>query len=90
MLPDRIRFFYNDFTYDFFDREYYSKKFKSFDFYNYTIGHYTQRIKKDLKDGQIDVEHCTNFPEKYKMRYKTKKTMKKDPSVFLMKQLLKN
>ena len=25
ILPDRIRFFYNDFTYYFFDKEYYSK-----------------------------------------------------------------
>ena len=77
MLPDRIRFFYKDFTYDFFDREYYSKRNKSFYFYNYTIGHYTLYIKKDLKDGQIDVKYYANFPKKYKMRYKTKKTIKK-------------
>jgi len=66
MLPYRIRFFYNDFTYDFFDREYYSKRNKSFYFYNYTIDHYTRRIKKDLKNVQIDVKHYTNFPKKYK------------------------
>ena len=86
MLPDRIRFFYNDFTYDYFERSY--SPFKSrkrkynINVWNWTIGHYSQRIKKDLKDGQIDVEHYVNFPKKYKMRYKTKKKLKKDPTFF--------
>jgi len=61
------------------------KKKNSIYFYKWTIGHYTQRIKQDLKDGQIDVEHYINFPKKYKMRYKTrKKDFKKTQLLFMM------
>lgn len=93
MLPDRIRFFYNDFTYDYFERSY--SPFKSrkrkynINVWNWTIGHYSQRIKKDLKDQQIDVDHYINFPKKYKMRYKTKKKLKKDPTAFFDETIAK-
>jgi len=81
-LPSRIRFFYNDFTYDYFEEDYEWKKKNSVYSYKWTIGHYTQRLKKDLKDGVIDVEHYINFPKKYKMRYKTRKKILKDPTTF--------
>ena len=83
-LPEKIRFFYNDFTFDFFERNYSPfktrKKRYNVNVWNWTIGHYTQRLQKDIKSGSFQAEYywsnAVSFPKKYKMRYKTKKTLK--------------
>jgi len=80
-LPEKVRFFYNDFTFDYFERDFESfKKKQSNYFYKWTIGHYTQRLKQDLKSSQFQADYylseAVNFPKKYKMRYKTRKTLK--------------
>jgi hypothetical protein len=46
-LSEKIRFLYNDFTFDDFERDFESfKKKQSNYFYKWTISHYTQRLNK--------------------------------------------
>jgi len=97
-LPEKIRFFYNDFTFDYFERSYSPfktrKKRYNVDVYSWTIGHYTQRLQQDVKSGSFQAEYywsnAVSFPKKYKMRYKTKKTLKdKVPKTFYNETIAK-
>ena len=97
-LPEKVRFFYNDFTFDYFERTYSPfktrKKRYNADVYNWTIGHYTQRLKQDLKSSHFQADYFysngVNFPKKYKMRYKTRKVLKdKIPTTFFNETIAK-